>query len=658
MHDHGTKLEKKRDHLPKILLIGNPNVGKSVIFGYLTGRYVTVSNYPGTTVEVSRGKAQVNGRSYSILDTPGVNSLLPMSEDEEVTRNILLTEKQERVVQVADAKNLKRSLLISLQLAEMGLPFLIALNLYDEVTSRGIKIDTRKLSTTLGVDVMPTVATRREGLDKVEKGIESLKQSVYKVKYDDEIERGIRDIEPLLPRANISGRSITLMLLAGDETLTGWLHDNVSKENINKIEEIRRNVCTSYRQSLGYVINRRKLAEAERIMDDVYSASGKERSGFSHFLGSMMMHPFWGIPFLLATLYIFYLFVGDFGAGTAVDFLETELFGRFINPWSTKLVHALIPFEILQDLLVGEYGLITMALAYAVAIVFPIVGTFFIAFSILEDSGYLPRLAVMVNKVFRLMGLNGKAVLPMVLGLGCDTMATLTTRILDGKKDRVIVTLLLALGVPCSAQLGVILGMLGGVSFNAFIVWTAVILGVLFFVGFLASKVVKGDATDFIYELPPIRIPQAKNIFFKTIARIDWYLREAVPLFILGTFVLFILDKLNILKVIEAAASPVVVSLLGLPPKAAEAFLIGFLRRDYGAAGLYALQKDGLMDPVQTVVSLVTMTLFIPCIANLFMIIKERGLMVAVWMTVFILPFAILVGGMLNFVLRITGASF
>ena len=200
--------------------------------------------------------------------------------------------------------------------------------------------------------------------------------------------------------------------------------------------------------------------------------------------------------------------------------------------------------------------------------------------------------------------------------------------------------------------------MLGGVSFNAFIVWTAVILGVLFFVGFLASKVVKGDATDFIYELPPIRIPQAKNIFFKTIARIDWYLREAVPLFILGTFVLFILDKLNILKVIEAAASPVVVSLLGLPPKAAEAFLIGFLRRDYGAAGLYALQKDGLMDPVQTVVSLVTMTLFIPCIANLFMIIKERGLMVAVWMTVFILPFAILVGGMLNFVLRITGASF
>ncbi|MBE9505008.1 MAG: ferrous iron transport protein B [Proteobacteria bacterium] len=658
MHAHGKKQEKKNDQLPKILLIGNPNVGKSVIFGYLTGRYVTVSNYPGTTVEVSRGKALVNGKSYSILDTPGVNSLLPMSEDEEVTRNILLTEKQERVVQVADAKNLKRSLLISLQLAEMGLPFLIALNLYDEVTSRGIKIDIGKLSSTLGVDVMSTVATRREGLDKVEEGIESLKQSVCNVKYDEEIEKGIREMEPLLPRANISGRSIALMLLAGDETLTGWLHDNVSNENINKIEEIRRKVCTSYRQSLGYVINRRRLAEAERITDDVYSTSKKERSGFSHFLGSMMMHPLWGIPFLLVTLYLLYLFVGDFGAGISVDFLETELFGRFINPWATKLVHTIIPFEILQDLLVGEYGLITMALSYAVAIVFPIVGTFFIAFSILEDSGYLPRLAVMVNKIFRLMGLNGKAVLPMVLGLGCDTMATLTTRILDGKKDRVIVTLLLALGVPCSAQLGVILGMLGGISFSAFVVWAAVILGVLFLVGFLASKVIKGDATDFIYELPPIRIPQAKNIFFKTIARIDWYLREAVPLFILGTFVLFTLDKLNILKVIEAAASPVVVTLLGLPPKAAEAFLIGFLRRDYGAAGLYALQKDGLMDPVQIVVSLVTMTLFIPCIANLFMVIKERGLMVAVWMTAFILPFAIMVGGLLNFILRITGASF
>ena len=253
------------------------------------------------------------------------------------------------------------------------------------------------------------------------------------------------------------------------------------------------------------------------------------------------------------------------------------------------------------------------------------------------------------------MGLNGKAVLPMVLGLGCDTMATLTTRILDSKKDRMIVTLLLAMGVPCSAQLGVILGMLGGVSFYALVIWAGIILLVLFLVGYLASKVMPGDPSDFIYELPPIRVPQFKNIFFKTIARVDWYMREAVPLFILGTFVLFTLDKLNVLTVIEDLASPVVVGLLDLPPKAAEAFLIGFLRRDYGAAGLYALQKSGMMDNVQTLVSIVTMTLFIPCIANFFMIIKERGMKTAVWMTVFILPFALFVGGIVNFLLRAFG---
>jgi ferrous iron transport protein B len=299
-----------------------------------------------------------------------------------------------------------------------------------------------------------------------------------------------------------------------------------------------------------------------------------------------------------------------------------------------------------------------MALSYAVAIVFPVVGTFFIAFSILEDSGYLPRLAVMVNKIFRLMGLNGKAVLPMVLGLGCDTMATMTTRILDTKKDRIIVTLLLALGVPCSAQLGVILGMLGGISFSALLFWVGTVSGVLFLVGYLAAKVLPGDASDFIYELPPVRLPHMKNIFFKTIARIDWYMREAVPLFILGTLTLFVLDKINALVLIEKIASPLIVTFLGLPEKAAEAFLIGFLRRDYGAAGLYALQRDGLLDPLQAVVSLVTMTLFIPCIANLFMIVKERGIKTAFWITAFILPFALLVGGVVNFVLRALGIDF
>lgn len=290
----------------------------------------------------------------------------------------------------------------------------------------------------------------------------------------------------------------------------------------------------------------------------------------------------------------------------------------------------------------GEYGVITMALTYSIAIILPIVGTFFIAFGVLEDSGYLPRLAIMVNRVFRKMGLNGEAVLPMVLGLGCDTMATLTTRILESRKERVIVTLLLALGVPCSAQLGVILGVLGGLSLKATALWMGIVITVLFTVGFLASRIVPGRSSDFILEVPPLRVPQLSNIAAKTLARVEWYLREAVPLFLLGTLFLFALDKLGALLLLENLASPVVV---------------GFLRRDYGAAGLFALARAGMMDPAQVLVSLVTITLFVPCIANLLIIIKERGVKTAIAIVGFIFPFAFLVGGVLNLSLRTLGVS-
>jgi ferrous iron transport protein B len=352
-----------------------------------------------------------------------------------------------------------------------------------------------------------------------------------------------------------------------------------------------------------------------------------------------------------------YEFVGVLGAGISVDFIETHLFGEYFNPWITRIVEFIIPWTIVQELIVGEYGMVTMALTYAIAIVLPIVGFFFIFFSFLEDSGYLPRLAVMVDKLFKLMGLNGKAVLPMVLGLGCATMATMTTRILETRKERVIVTLLLALGIPCSAQLGVILGMLSAVSFKATLIWLGAVICVLFIVSYLASKLVPGETSDFILEIPPIRMPKMSNIFLKTFVRVQWYLKEAVPLFMLGTLILFLLDKFKMLETVEWLASPVIVSLLDLPKKAAGAFVIGFLRRDYGAAGLFQMQKDGLLDPTQVVVSLVTITLFVPCIANLFIIVKERGLKAAIYMSIFIFPFAMLVGGALNFVLRALNVS-
>jgi ferrous iron transport protein B len=270
----------------------------------------------------------------------------------------------------------------------------------------------------------------------------------------------------------------------------------------------------------------------------------------------------------------------------------------------------------------------------------------------MEDSGYLPRLAVMTNRIFKRIGLNGKAVLPMVLGLGCDTMATMTTRILETEKDRTIVTLLLALGVPCSAQLGVILGMFSGLPVVYFLIWIALILILLVVVGYLAARVIPGETSDFVLEIPPLRIPQLSNVIVKTLARVEWYLKEAVPLFILGTLILFAMHKANILILLEKVSTPLIVYFLGLPAKVTEAFIIGFLRRDYGAAGLFVLAKDGQLNPHQILVSLVTITLFIPCIAQFFMMVKERGLKKAIWLSVVIFPIAFGVGGMLNILLK------
>jgi ferrous iron transport protein B len=472
--------------------------------------------------------------------------------------------------------------------------------------------------------------------------------SGFRFSYDAAIEKSIATIEQLLPEANISKRSIALMILAGDKTLKSWILDNIASDTIDKIESMRDTLSAQYTQPLGIVISRQRLKEVERITGQILTKSVPSRKGISAFLGEITTHPLWGFPFLLVILYILYEFVGVFGAGTLVDYLEDVVFGHYLNPWVSKIVLFLVPIEFIQELLVGPYGIFTMALTYAIAIILPITTTFFIAFSVMEDSGYLPRLAAMLNKVFRAMGLNGKAVLPMVLGLGCDTMATLTTRILDTPKERLIVILLLALGVPCSAQLGVILGMFGKQPVEAVIIWAVSLVLVMLFVGFISSKVIPGQSADFLLELPPLRLPQFSNVFVKTLIRIEWYLKEAVPLFILGTLILFVADKLSVLPFLQDMTSPVVVTVLGLPAETTEAFLMGFLRRDYGAAGLFALQEQGLLNTEQAVVSLVTITLFIPCIANLFMIIKEKGLKTALIIALFIFPFAILVGGILH----------
>jgi len=371
---------QKESPVERIILIGNPNVGKSVIFNYLTGKYVTVSNYPGTTVEVATGMMSIHGKKFQAVDTPGINSLIPTSEDEKVTRDILLHGPPAHLVQVIDTKNLRRGLLISLQLLEMGVPFIVVLNMWDEAKSRGIDINLRKLSEHLGMPVLKAVATRRKGLEKIKENLQPRVTSFPAITYPEAIEDGVSRITSSLPEAPISKRSLALMLLSGDESLAEWLHQNLPEEEISRIEKIRHEVQARFRDPIGYLINQARLRKVDEILSRVRTSQEETPKTFSASLGNLVIHPFWGIPILLFILFLTYQFVGVFGAQISVDFLEKTLFGEWLLPPLTGLIHRFIPIPILQELLIGPYGILTMALTYAIAIVLPIVGCFFIIF--------------------------------------------------------------------------------------------------------------------------------------------------------------------------------------------------------------------------------------------------------------------------------------
>ncbi len=628
-----------------LVLLGNPNVGKSVIFGRLTGKYATVSNYPGTTVEVSSGVTWLAGDKWRVVDTPGVNSLWPSSEDERVTRDFLLKERPDVVVNVLDSKNLPRGLMSTLELAEFFIPTVVVLNLADEALDRGIRVDGDALSRRLGVPVVATVATTGEGMSDLKKAVERAALLTTAGSDFPEIRDGIHVLASAYPEEIPGSRAVRLALLAGDDTVLTWGQGTGSVAALfQSAEQARSRFARPPRQ----ILFEGREALIRQICAEVISVRGRLAPGLSQRLGVWALRPWPG--FLIAGLILLgvYQFVGVFGAGTAVNFLENTVFGQWITPGATWFIDRFLPWSFAHDILVGPYGVVSMAFSYAFALILPIVTTFFIAFGLLEDSGYLPRLSVLLDRVFRLMGLNGRAVLPMILGLGCDTMATMTTRILDTKKERMIVTLLLALTVPCSAQLAVILGMAAGLSPKVLGVWLFVLVGTTLATGWGASKILPGARSTFLMEIPPIRRPLLRNIWMKMQVRLAWYLREVVPLFVYGTLALFFFDRWGWLKVAERGFAPIVQTWLGLPAQATEAFLIGFLRRDYGAAGLYSLQKAGLLNFRQVTVSLVLITLFMPCLAQWLMMFKERGWKGALSITVVVLFVALGISGILN----------
>jgi ferrous iron transport protein B len=651
--------------MPLVVIVGSPNVGKSVLFNRLTGAYVTVSNYPGTTVEVTRGKARLGGQETGVMDTPGMYSLLPITEEEQVARKILLDEHPAVVVHVVDAKNLERMLPMTLQLIEAGQPVLLAVNLMDEAERLGIFIDIDRLQQRLGIPVIGTALANGRGAKeiraliqaKISVDLESSKLPVQLIQYPPAIEQALNDISMLLEHDyELSTRAMAALLLQGDSEVTksvqAW--EGARESQIVQTIQIAQARCS---QPLPFLIARAQRQAAQRIIEEVFHPDQAPHPGFASDvnirarLSDAMIHPLTGIPILLLALFLLYEFVGVLGAQIIVNWLEINLFNARLNPWVDQMLINWVPWPALRSLIGGDFGVVTLGLRYAFAIILPIVGTFFIAFSIIEDSGYLPRLAMLIDRVFKRIGLNGRAVIPMVLGFGCDTMATLTTRTLETRRERVISTLLLSLAIPCSAQMGVMLALLAGAPL-LLPAWLLIVSGVFLLVGFLSAKLMPGEQPSFYMELPPLRLPRARNVLVKTYTRMEWYLREVFPLFIFASVVIWIGTLTGLFDMAVTMLLPFV-RWLGLPDQTAVAFLFGFFRRDYGAAGLYDLKDT--MNAAQLLVAVVTMTLFVPCLAQFAVVIKERGWKTAFAMAAFIFPFALLVGLALSSALRLFG---
>ncbi|MCD6186734.1 MAG: ferrous iron transport protein B, partial [Desulfuromusa sp.] len=474
---------------PKVVLVGNPNVGKSVVFNALTGAYTTVSNYPGTSVEVSRGHCRIAGQRYEILDTPGMYSMMPITEEERVARKILLTEDPHAVVHVIDARNLERMLPMTLQLIEAGLPVILVVNIMDEAKRLGMQLDLNLLQENLGIPVIGTVMKRKVGLDELRQTISDYAMVPYKpFIYAPDLEQDINQIIKLIHGDyRLSRRATSILLLQKDDDIVHLVEKKEAGNGYEQLTETIREISFKRRADLHLQISLERRKVCKQMLKGVVTQSVQEGEPFGEKLSRWMMNPLTGTPILLLVVYFgLYKFVGGFGAGTMVDFFEGNLFENYINPPVVNFSEKYLTANWLFELIAGEYGLWTLGIRYAVALVLPIVGTFFLIFSILEDTGYFPRLALLVDRLFKKIGLSGRAVIPIVLGLGCDTMATLVTRTLETKRERIIATLLLALAIPCSAQLGVILGLLSAEP-NALAVWTVFLLLVFLLIGFLAS---------------------------------------------------------------------------------------------------------------------------------------------------------------------------
>ncbi|WP_066636192.1 ferrous iron transport protein B [Desulfolucanica intricata] len=588
----------------KIVLAGNPNAGKSVVFNFLTGMYVDVSNYPGTTLEISTGRL---GDSF-VIDTPGVYGISSFNDEERISRDIILS--ADIVVNVVNAVHLDRDLFLTQQIIDTGIPVIIALNMVDEANKQGLKINIEYLEKLLGVPVIPTVAVQKKGLEELKNKIPTARRGNITTNLPDKLGQ--------ITEA-VGNQAEALLIMEGDPVIA--CRHGLEPEG--------------YREEI-YIKRRNHINE---IFNQVVieTTSG---SSFSNHLGRMMIKPLTGIPILIFTLWAMYKIIGVFVAGNVVGLTEETIMQGMYEPAVRNAVASVIPANSwLGEILIGEFGLLTMTFTYVLGLLLPLVAGFYFFLSLFEDSGYLPRIAALVDRVLTGIGLNGRAIIPMILGFGCVTMASITTRLLSSERERRITIFLLGLVIPCSAQLGVIAGLLGGAGPLFAGIYALVIFSILVIVGTVLNMLLPGKSADLLIDLPPLRIPRMGNVVHKTTTKSFMFLKEATPLFALGALIISVFQLTGILAFLQKLLSPLTVGWLNLPQETATAFIMGIVRRDFGAAGLTSME----LGAIEILVALITITLFVPCIASILVIFKERGTKEAsiMWAGTWIISFTV-----------------
>jgi ferrous iron transport protein B len=608
------------DETTNVALVGCPNVGKSVLFNELADAYVDVSNYPGTTVDTTA--ARVDG--HALVDAPGVYGISSFSEEERVARDVLL--EADLAVNVVAAPTLDRDLFLTMQLLDMGVPTVVALNMMDEAERDGQEVDVEALQERLGVPIVPTVATEGEGVDRLRERIDEATAPE---------ETPVEQWYDRLPDDLEASRAERVLLVESDEpTASRVLDDGAVAADGGAprfLDEARRDEVYTHR--------RQRVAA---VTDEVV-APGDGGASWANRLDDLLLRPVTGAPIVLGLLALVYYVIGDLVAQRLVDYLEIVVFGEYYVPAVEAAVSQVVPatgwteplhFVLLND----NLGLLTVTVQYIFGVLLPLVVAFYLVIGVLEDSGVLPRLAVLTDRGLSRIGLNGRAIIPMIVGVGCVTMAVITTRMVGSRRERLIATALLGLAIPCSAQLGVILGLLAGMGIVWWFGYVGVVVVVFGLAGLALDRALPGESQGLVTELPRMRRPSPGNVLAKTATRTRMFLREAVPLFGVAAAAISVLDYLGGLAALERGLSPLA-DLVGLPTGFGQVLVLGLVRRDFAAAGM----TDMALSPGQTFVGLVVVTLFVPCILSMTMIVEERDLQsgLLMWVGSWLVAFAV-----------------